>query len=292
MDLGLIRIHEIRDERDDRVEAVESEVKELASWCPHVDRSIDYLRTEVKRLSKHWDRALVDLSLPRPASCLHRSWSPRAHLPDQRPTGPVSTIMNRLHGRGTMGRSRPLYQTRPMVRAFIPTSVQFLYRLITIPPPPISHPPPNTYPPPKSAHHTHTPYPTVHPPPSHFDPTYHPAQFSSTPQPSDATNFLTSPDNDLVSSIPANSLGHLPKMQFPQFDGDNPKLWLSRAKSHFEMYSIHPSVWVCVATHHMTHAAARWLQSVESSLSNISWEAFSSLIHERFSHDQHELLIR
>jgi hypothetical protein len=34
------------------------------------------------------------------------------------------------------------------------------------------------------------------------------------------------------------------------------------------------------------------LQSVESSISNISWEAFSALIHERFSRDQHELLIR
>lgn len=42
----------------------------------------------------------------------------------------------------------------------------------------------------------------------------------------------------------------------------------------------------------MTHAAARWLQSVESSLTNISWESFCSLIEERFSRDQHELLLR
>jgi len=80
-------------------------------------------------------------------------------------------------------------------------------------------------------------------------------------------------------------------MQIPQFDGDNPKLWLSWAKSHFEMYFVHPSVWIHVATHHMTHAAAQWLQSMKSNLSNISWEAFSSVIHKRFSRDQHELLI-
>jgi len=79
---------------------------------------------------------------------------------------------------------------------------------------------------------------------------------------------------------------------FPQFDGDNPKLWLSRAHSHFEMYSVHPAIWVHVATHHFTHAAARWLQSVESEVQNISWESFSNLIHERFSRDQHELLLR
>ncbi|CAD6254188.1 unnamed protein product [Miscanthus lutarioriparius] len=32
--------------------------------------------------------------------------------------------------------------------------------------------------------------------------------------------------------------------------------------------------------------------SVESEVQNISWESFSNLIHERFSHDQHELLLR
>jgi len=64
-DLELIHIHEIRDEHDDWVEAVESEVKDLMAWCPLVDGSIDYLGTEVKRLSRHWDRALVDPSLPK-----------------------------------------------------------------------------------------------------------------------------------------------------------------------------------------------------------------------------------
>ena len=58
------------------------------------------------------------------------------------------------------------------------------------------------------------------------------------------------------------------------------------------MYSVHPAIWVQVATHHFTHAAARWLQSVESEIQNISWESFAILIHERFSRDQHELLLR
>ena len=57
------------------------------------------------------------------------------------------------------------------------------------------------------------------------------------------------------------------------------------------MYSVHPAIWVQVATHHFTHAAARWLQSVESEIQNISWESFAILIHERFSRDQHELLL-
>lgn len=67
-------------------------------------------------------------------------------------------------------------------------------------------------------------------------------------------------------------------MLFPQFDGDNPKLCLSRAKSHFEMYFVHPAVWVRVATHHFTHAAARWLQSIEHRLHNVTWETFSAMV--------------
>lgn len=69
-------------------------------------------------------------------------------------------------------------------------------------------------------------------------------------------------------------------------------LWLSRAVNHFEMYPVHTSMWIRVATHHFTHSAAHWLQSVESQLHNISWPAFSVLIHDRFSRDQHELLLR
>jgi hypothetical protein len=58
------------------------------------------------------------------------------------------------------------------------------------------------------------------------------------------------------------------------------------------MYSVHPAIWVRVATHHFTHAAIRWLQSMETEIQNISWDAFAALIHERFSRDQHELLLR
>jgi len=42
--------------------------------------------------------------------------------------------------------------------------------------------------------------------------------------------------------------------------------------------------------HHFTSAAARWLQSVERSLPS-DWPTFCRLIHQRFSRDQHELLI-
>jgi hypothetical protein len=81
-------------------------------------------------------------------------------------------------------------------------------------------------------------------------------------------------------------------MNFPQFDGDNPQLWINRAQNYFEMYSVPQSAWIRVSTHHFVSTAARWLQSVERNLSSIDWAAFCRLIHQRFSRDQHELLIR
>jgi hypothetical protein len=42
---------------------------------------------------------------------------------------------------------------------------------------------------------------------------------------------------------------------------------------------------------HFTGAAKRWLQSVEHLLATTDWPSFYSMIHERFSRDQHEFLL-
>jgi hypothetical protein len=39
-----------------------------------------------------------------------------------------------------------------------------------------------------------------------------------------------------------SSLGQLPKVPFPIFDGDNPKLWQTRCENYFAMYSVDLSV--------------------------------------------------
>jgi hypothetical protein len=87
-------------------------------------------------------------------------------------------------------------------------------------------------------------------------------------------------------------LGQLPKVPFPPFDGDNPKLWQTRCEDYFTMYSVDPRVWIRIATMHFSGPAARWLQSVEPQLPHISWVDFGGLIRERFGRDQHEILIR
>jgi hypothetical protein len=88
------------------------------------------------------------------------------------------------------------------------------------------------------------------------------------------------------------SLGNLPKLNFPMFDGENPKPWQSRCEAYFHMYTVDPSVWVQVAYMQFIGPAARWLQSIEFRLSHISWGEFCHLIQDRFAKNQHQTLLR
>jgi hypothetical protein len=81
-------------------------------------------------------------------------------------------------------------------------------------------------------------------------------------------------------------------MNFPRFDGENPKLWQSHYENYFEMYVVESCVWVRVATMHFDGVAARWLQPVNHHIKTVSWSKLCSWIHERFGHDQHESLIQ
>ncbi|XP_072151238.1 uncharacterized protein [Setaria viridis] len=89
-------------------------------------------------------------------------------------------------------------------------------------------------------------------------------------------------------------LGKLPKLQFPVFEGDNPKLWLSRCEDYFEMYRVDPKIWVKVAVmqFEVSSAAARWALSVDRQLKRVPWTEFSVMLIDRFGRDQQELLIR
>jgi len=81
-------------------------------------------------------------------------------------------------------------------------------------------------------------------------------------------------------------------MNFPLFDGENPKLWLGHCLDYFDMYTVPHHRWVKVATMHMTAAAARWFQSVEDQVRQGTWEFFCQAVMEHFGKDQHAFLIR
>jgi hypothetical protein len=85
--------------------------------------------------------------------------------------------------------------------------------------------------------------------------------------------------------------GNLPRVNFPQFDGDNAQLWKSSCEKYFEMYEVEPYMWIKVSMMHIMGCAACWLQSVERCLHYMSWAEFCIQIHACFGREQHESLI-
>ncbi|WVZ79743.1 hypothetical protein U9M48_027287 [Paspalum notatum var. saurae] len=120
------------------------------------------------------------------------------------------------------------------------------------------------------------------------------------PVPVKGTSFTVPYDSRACRSFDCSNLrtgvmdrvGRLPKLNFPQFDGMNLKLWISRSESYFDMYGVEQSLWIRVASMHFDGVAARWLQSVERELRFANWNQFCHLLLEHFGKDQHELLIR
>nr|XP_040258848.1 uncharacterized protein LOC120976091 [Aegilops tauschii subsp. strangulata] len=83
-----------------------------------------------------------------------------------------------------------------------------------------------------------------------------------------------------------------PSIGFPQFTGENPRLWKTLCEQYFHMFGIQERYWVPMASLNFTGAASVWLQSVQKKLSELDWESFSSLLCTRFGRDRHRLLIR
>lgn len=88
--------------------------------------------------------------------------------------------------------------------------------------------------------------------------------------------------------------GKLPKLNFPNFEGNNPKLWLFGCEDYFNMYDVDTSIWVKVVVmqFQVSSSAARWALSVDRQLKRVGWGEFGAMLIDRFGRDQQELLIR
>ena len=282
-DLELIRFSEMRDERDDRVAALEDAAVVFDEWRPWLEASVHDIRLEIKRL-KGVERSpatrtssgrlgvapFTESASARPPAGEKADW-PNGHR--EQGYGSVTTLAHpAVHG--TCDHPPAFPKMNPIPSAPIPSPTQFHpYR--------VHHP---TLPPDPHAFSFH----------QNFAPSQPTAQFL--PQQHNPTSIVhpTAALSAPVSSPTFHSaqLGRLPKLDFPKFDGDHAQFWITCAVNYFEMYAVEPSMWIRVATMHFTGAAKRWLQSIEHLLASLNWKSFCSLLHERFSRDQHELLLR
>lgn len=72
-------------------------------------------------------------------------------------------------------------------------------------------------------------------------------------------------DNAMNSQAGAYSYA-MPQMDFPKFDGSNPKIWIKKCENFFDIYAVLPEHRVKLAVMNFSGSADFWMQSIEMDL--------------------------
>lgn len=79
----------------------------------------------------------------------------------------------------------------------------------------------------------------------------------------------------------------LPKMLFPSFDGNTPKVWLTKCHNYFSIYSIPEQLWVEAASMHLEGNAAKWWEAYKLTNPDVSWKTFYATVQTKFGSDDY-----
>ena len=83
-----------------------------------------------------------------------------------------------------------------------------------------------------------------------------------------------------------------PKIEFPKFDGNNPRWWRDQCEVYFEVYSVPPSMRTRFAALNFKGPAAAWLQTIQRRGRIDDWDRLCELVMTKFDKDQYEILLR
>ncbi|KAH6817325.1 cactus-binding carboxy-terminal [Perilla frutescens var. frutescens] len=82
---------------------------------------------------------------------------------------------------------------------------------------------------------------------------------------------------------PVQAITSLSKIDFPRFDGMQPRVWILRCNSYFKMIpNIPDDQRIALATMNFEEKAALWYQSYSTKLTNLTWKQFVNVVAARF----------
>jgi hypothetical protein len=120
-------------------------------------------------------------------------------------------------------------------------------------------------------------------------------------------NFVTSPfmsmrtgqHRSLDVELPGHNLlhqfiphKHLPKLDFPKFTGDNPKIWKKKCETYFDVFSVPDHLQTKYATLNFTDKAALWLETIEAKGRIERWVDLCHIVFDRWDKDHHSITMR
>jgi len=80
-------------------------------------------------------------------------------------------------------------------------------------------------------------------------------------------------------------------MEFPKFDGTNPRLWRDNCEMFFEVYTVDQSLKTRFAALNFKGAAASWLQTVQRKGRIMDWDLLCEYVMAKFDGDQYQILL-
>jgi len=89
-------------------------------------------------------------------------------------------------------------------------------------------------------------------------------------------------DND---HQPRSNLHFNPKIEFPGFDGHNPREWIKKCTRYFSLCKTADDQKVDLATLHFVDMAEKWFASYIMGRRDVSWEEFIVDVYARFWND-------
>lgn len=75
---------------------------------------------------------------------------------------------------------------------------------------------------------------------------------------------------------------HIPKMQFPRFDGSNPWIWKEKFLDYLKLFCISEVMWVTSTTMNFDEPASQWLQVYKVQKGLGDWEDFVDAVEAKF----------
>jgi hypothetical protein len=79
----------------------------------------------------------------------------------------------------------------------------------------------------------------------------------------------------------------MPKMDFPQFDGSDVRIWLDKCAVYFQLYVIPLDFKVTATSLHMVDRVSHWYQNYKHYGGNHTWEHFVVVVSQAFEVNTH-----
>ncbi|KAK2980270.1 hypothetical protein RJ640_016948 [Escallonia rubra] len=96
-------------------------------------------------------------------------------------------------------------------------------------------------------------------------------------------NQLGRPSTQLQTTTTGTASMKTPKLNFPRFNGENPRGWVRKCEQYFDFCPIHEDFMVAYASVHFDEQVEYWYSTYIKPLGTVRWKQFVEDLYARFS---------